>query len=219
MRRKYSKTFMISAAHRIWRRSTNPHLERAGPDFTGRIHGHNFKIKVTLRADDTDYAGMVCNPANLEWFRELLCDCYAHRTLLDASDPELGDIIGEPAKAAYDERLQRIASDGVAAGQFHQGHFSSSPDTLLDASWHFYALPDGEVVALGSVAEDAERTLHASFVVLPFMPTAENLANMFYEVIVNKLIMSGACEGTLDVLSVEVSETESTTAAAFLDGL
>ncbi len=70
-----SKTFHFSAAHQLHT------LDEGHP--CARLHGHNYEVRVVLRAERLDEHGMVLDYRKLDVFKKWLDDTCDHRHLND----------------------------------------------------------------------------------------------------------------------------------------
>jgi 6-pyruvoyltetrahydropterin/6-carboxytetrahydropterin synthase len=88
--------FTFDAAHRI----------RGHPGKCAYLHGHTYRLEVTVSAQDLDPLGMVMDFDDLaQLVRKALLDRWDHATLLDAADP-----LGPAIAAAQAEAPDRVVA-------------------------------------------------------------------------------------------------------------
>lgn len=56
------------------------------------IHGHNFSFEFTFAAETLDECGFVVDFGKLKWLKAWLGENFDHTLLLNADDPQLGDL-------------------------------------------------------------------------------------------------------------------------------
>jgi len=105
---KYSitKTFYFDAAHRL--------LE----SFTRKcrsLHGHTYKVKLSLQADQLDANGMVIDFGELKPFKDYLKQHFDHAVLLQQGDPLIKPLTLEKQKITV---LEKAPTSEILASLF-----------------------------------------------------------------------------------------------------
>lgn len=75
-----SRTYTFCAAHRI-----------EGHPKCGRLHGHNYRVEVSITGDADRATGMVMDYANLDTIVKPLIDQFDHRYIVSRKNVEAGD--------------------------------------------------------------------------------------------------------------------------------
>lgn len=74
-----SKEFRFEAAHRLL----------LNKDKCNNIHGHNYKVIMSLKKDTLNKEGMVLDFNKLKWFQDWLNDCLDHSIILNREDQDI----------------------------------------------------------------------------------------------------------------------------------
>lgn len=176
-------THSISYSHRVW---SHPHE-------TGRrIHGHDAEVRVSIRDTENADFGLATDPDEIDWFCDLLKNHIDHRFIIHLEDPWLLNIIN--AKPIY----RTVGSISPRADGSEQTQPAGSLDSIqthmplntFDGS----TIPARPVYAAGCdhlighrlntyELSGPEREFFDSFFLVTFVPTTDNLAKWFYEMI------------------------------------
>ncbi len=148
-----SKEFEFDFGHRVWSQNLDSDLSCGSDNKCRHLHGHRGKVIIYLQSLELEN-GYVEDFTHLAWFKKYVDDLFDHKMLLDKSDPQLGFIL-----------------PGTSNGQWTHLMVPSELD---------------ENIAIYGVHQNipqAEQDVIDSFVLTPFVVTAENLAKYFYDVV------------------------------------
>lgn len=99
----------LKAAHRQWRHSGHCSF----------VHGENWRLDITLRAEELDHQNFVYDFGALRPLRQKIDECFDHTLLLDADDPERAFFENMHAKKLADVRfLPSSGAEGIAQWVF-----------------------------------------------------------------------------------------------------
>jgi len=172
---KITKEFGLDYGHRVWSQKLNPTFSIDDCLVCRHLHGHRMALFIELEAEKLE-AGMVTDFKHLNWFKEWLDIFIDHKFIIDINDPAFERITGR----TVDQVNFRPSLPGIDWANL--GHF------ILDGS-------QDEITQI-------ENEITESFVVVEFVPTSENLAKWFFEIVTQKMV-----ELNVKVSKVTMSET------------
>lgn len=152
MKFQIDKQFDFCYGHRVHNQTLDPVLSD-GLCKCRHLHGHNGMLKIGLEADSLE-RGMVTDFKNLECIKRLVDDVLDHKFIIDITDPLFGEL-----------------TNGASNG-----------DILWDANDIGIINPvfvDKVCDQLDGALKQATTEKLEGFVVVKFVPTSENLCNMF----------------------------------------
>lgn len=106
-----TKDFEFSASHRL--------IGLAPDHQCGRLHGHNYRVRVELVAPDLNDVGFVYDYGNLKPFKTLIDRFYDHQHLNDVFGGDLNptaEIIAEQLWLALSAMLPFVPAPGSGMG-------------------------------------------------------------------------------------------------------
>lgn len=110
----------LKAAHRQWKHSGHCSF----------VHGENWRLDITLRAEKLDHQNFVYDFGALRPLRQKIDECFDHTLLLDADDPERAFFEDMHAKKLADVRfLPSSGAEGIAQWVFELVDEYISADT------------------------------------------------------------------------------------------
>lgn len=175
------KEFDFCYGHRVHNQLLNSELSLDSCLVCRHLHGHQGKISVHLQADKL-VDGMVTDFKHLNWFKKWIDDVLDHKMILDINDPALKtffpllDFLDFPSSAdAVDNLLQ----------YYEDGYFTIWPNLYKQLSTH-------------------EIEIYEGLILVPFVPTSENLSKWLFEIVDKKI--GHLCK----VAHVEFKETPKT---------
>ena len=121
-----AKTFNWEGGHRVHNQSlTRPDLSLTTVCACKNLHGHSYKIKVHLGADELGDQQMVLDFKNLEFMKQFVDDILDHKFMIDINDPNFELITGlkgnfNPAQC---DNLGDLYPSGDSQVQLHRGSF------------------------------------------------------------------------------------------------
>ena len=164
---KIGKEFSFCYGHRVHNQSLNPELSLDSCLACRHFHGHQGTILVFLEPLDSESlnAGMVTDFKHLNWFKKWLDDVLDHKMILDINDPALKSFY--PILNWIDFPINPDAVDALL--EYHQeGYFAIKPDQYSN-------LPN------------YEQEIYEGLVLVPFVPTSENLSKWLWEILNKKM--------------------------------
>jgi len=159
---KIGKEFSFCYGHRVHNQQLNSELSLDSCLACRHQHGHQGTIIVYLEANELSN-GMVTDFKHLNWFKKWLDDVLDHKMILDFDDPSLS--IFYPLLNRITERSFSMLDKLTG---FPEGHHVISPENYLDLS-------------------DCEREIYEGLVLVPFVPTSENLSKWLFDIIQKKM--------------------------------
>lgn len=161
---KIVKEFQCDYGHRVWNQKLDKDL--AGGDYCKckHLHGHRMVVGVELvdKSKDPGYIGMVTDFNHLNWFKQFLDEVIDHKFLLDVDDP-------------FCCVWSKLMDDKDIKLYWKKEYL---PDYNIFVFRNYEPIPDG-FLEFQYVID--------SFVILPFVPTSENLAKWFHQIISEKM--------------------------------
>lgn len=180
------KEFDFCYGHRVHNQLLNSELSLDSCLVCRHLHGHQGKISVHLQADEL-VGGMVTDFKHLNWFKKWVDDVLDHKMILDINDPALKSFFPIFNYLDFPSRGETV--DYVC--QYHnEGYFTIWRD-------HYGNLPNYEL------------EIYEGLVLVPFVPTSENLSKWLFNVVDKKI--GHLCK----VAHVEFKETPKTSSTYF----
>ena len=157
------KTFDFCYGHRVWTQTLDPELSCNSSCKCRHQHGHQGQIKVFLKSNELK-DGMVLDFVELNWFKKWVDDVLDHKMILDISDPGLQTFY------PLCKDIYNVYGPSTAEFlQYHtEGYFTVWPDKIAILPPH-------------------EKEIYEGLVLVPFIPTSENLSKWLFDVVQNKL--------------------------------
>jgi len=178
---KISKSVDCCYGHRVWSQVLDkPDLSISTECKCRHLHGHQGKITVVLSGNQLEN-GMVTDFHNLTFFKKFIDDYVDHKFIIDKQDPLFHRLLG----SRYPRNTLSESS-----------HF-----TIHDEGFYTPYLSSRDVLPI----EEVE--MLEGLIIVPFLPTSENLAAWFYKIVNNVMSKHGIL-----VESVEFNETPKTSA-------
>lgn len=180
------KEFDFCYGHRVHNQSLNSDLSLDSCLVCRHFHGHQGKISVHLQADELK-DGMVTDFKHLNWFKKWIDDVLDHKMILDINDPALKtffplfNYLDFPSRGETVDHLCQYHSDG---------YFTVWMDHLETFPLYEFEIYEG-------------------LVLVPFVPTSENLSKWLFEIVDKKI--GHLCK----VAHVEFKETPKTSSTYF----
>lgn len=175
-----SKSFDFCYGHRVHSQILDEGLSCNAKCKCRHQHGHQGLLNVYLEGDELNNQGMVLDFVNLNFVKKFIDDAIDHKMILDISDPVLPSL--------YSVLQNMDSSSGLSVDDFLQFH-GDGGSYFTVWPYKYSHLPTYCI------------EIYEGLVLVPFVPTSENLAQWFYEVIQYKL------SGIATVSKVEFYET------------
>jgi len=163
------------------------------------LHGHQGEIIVKLGAEDLK-DGMVTDFHHLNWFKLFIDKYFDHKMILDSADPYLPIMLEDFPMPLIDAETQ--IEEWENYNYSNNNFFVPNYTSIIEYSRLF--VPQKAAVAITEILE--------GLVVVNFVPTSENLAKMFSNIIAIKLEeeLSVEDQKRIWVVAVEFKETPKT---------
>ena len=158
---KISKEFGFDYGHRVWSQELNSDFSIQSKCVCRHQHGHRGKLLVYLESNELNEEGMVTDFHHLNWFSQFLDEYVDHKMLLDINDPAFSHFYPLLAFTSENERDNLF--------DFHSEKFYTPKHSFLER------LP----IELFDVYE--------GIVLVPFIPTSENLSKWFFDITSQKM--------------------------------
>lgn len=174
-----SKSFDFCYGHRVHTQVLDTELSCNAKCKCRHQHGHQGLLTVYLPDDELNEQGMVLDFVNLNFVKKFIDDVVDHKMILDMEDPSL--------KVLYPVLSKIDTYNGESIDEYLEYHtdgkyFSIWKDLYADEP-------------------SFQKEIYEGLVFVPFIPTSENLAKWFYDVISDKL------KGIARVSHIEFYET------------
>lgn len=157
-----TKEFDFCYGHRVWSQQLNTKFSLDGCLKCRHLHGHQGKLLVSLESNKLK-DGMVTDFKHLSWFRKWLDDVIDHKFIIDSSDPLFHKLF--PDVGNYTPQLNQDSRYFV----FHkERYWTVYPPTYKN-------LPS------------EEKELYEGMIIVPFVPTSENLSKWFFKIVEEKM--------------------------------
>lgn len=166
-----SKSFDFCYGHRVHTQVLDTELSCNAKCKCRHQHGHQGLISVFLEGDKLNEQGMIIDFVELNWFKKWIDDFIDHKMILDISDPALSI--------------------------FYPLFNKFSKFALLDSKSGCFTIKSEILYGI----KHPEVEIYEGLVLVPFVPTSENLAKWFYGVVQDKL------QGLATVSKIEFYET------------
>lgn len=177
-----TKSFEFDFGHRVWSQSLKEEYALDTSCKCKYLHGHRGKILVTLEGRELE-DGMVTDFKHLNIFKKFINDVVDHKFLWDMNDPLLSK-----------------ECEGV--------------NFIPVTSFESFLLKDSVSYKIIDIKEYYSSTLkekYEGFVFLPFVPTAENFARWYYNLL-QCFLLTLISSSRVRVKSVTFYETPSSSA-------
>lgn len=184
-----SKTFKFDAAHRVPTQHLDIKHSCNTPNKCRHIHGHEYKIDVCLTSSML-HDGMVIDFNNLNFFKKFIDEVLDHKFIVWIEDDLL-------INKFFDVKRNKIIVDNI--NKFK-----------LDKDKNIY----DDFLIIKTTDEDGnlnERDLYESFVIVKFVPTAEELSYFLYRQIYNYFKENGLSAHMVESVTVHETSTSSAT--------
>ena len=158
-----AKEFDFCYGHRVFTQELDTELSCNMSCKCRHLHGHHGIIIVLLEGEEVDHRGMVIDFNELTWFKKWVDDVLDHKMILSLDDPILP--ISYPL-LQHNDLVFNLA--GPKYDLYPEGYFTINPEYYKDLS-----LP--------------EKELYEGLVLVPFVPTSENLSKWLWEIVNNKI--------------------------------
>ena len=175
---RIDKTFEFCYGHRVWTQELDGRYADDLKCACRHLHGHEAKVQVFMEGAELNKQGMVTDFRHLEWLKRMFNEHIDHKFLIDAKDPM------QPwLTASHVDGMQMVSivhqvneQQRVYLGQRPEHRNRHKEDYVLDSS---------DEIADG-------------ILVVPFVPTSENLAWWVY----------GIVDSIMRPLNVKVSQVD-----------
>jgi 6-pyruvoyltetrahydropterin/6-carboxytetrahydropterin synthase len=124
-------------------------------------HGHQGLLNVYLESDELNMQGMVFDFVNLNFVKKFIDDVVDHKMILDIQDPLL-------------PIFYPILSNCI-------------PTDVRSVDYHYEFHREGYFTVRTEQYTGVVREIYDGLVLVPFIPTSENLAKWFYGIVSSKL--------------------------------
>jgi len=168
-----AKEFAGDYGHRVWSQQLDGELSCDNKCVCRHLHGHRATIIVHLEGDEL-VDGMVTDFHHLNWFKKFLDEVLDHKMILDIHDPLLSTILPD-----YFMKEGAVLSDLLGDTIAKEKFVDSITNLHTDG---YRTLKDWDEFKLSHLREHYE-----GIVLVPFVPTSENLARWLHEVVQNKM--------------------------------
>jgi len=170
-----SKDFACCYGHRVHNQKLDKEYSLDTACVCRHLHGHQMSVRVHLCGDKLK-DGMVTDFKHLNWFKKFIDDVIDHKFLIDKDDPLfstlLPDINCKPDQGEDQKFVKRVGTDNFEGDNVFmyrdEGYWILNPMVYKD-----YPIEKQE--------------LYEGYVVVPFVPTSENISAWFYEIIREKM--------------------------------
>ena len=153
--------------HNVWVQNLDEVLSCGSEPKCLRQHGHRGKVIAYLTADKgliSANSNMVIDFNDMKIMTKWIDSTLDHNYLIDINDPGCEDTFHHFWKEGVIDPAVLIWKE--------EGHWIINPDAYKDMSGHLY-------------------NKYRSFIILPFVPTSENLAKWMYDVMTDKMKSTG----------------------------
>lgn len=195
---RITKEFDFCYGHRVWNQQLQTEFSLDDRCVCRHLHGHQGKIVVTLSSDSIGTNGMVTDFKHLNWFKQWLDSTFDHKMIMDVNDPIVPEMI-----------LHRYKSIATSKKPPH-GLVKTNQNRILKLPGRQVVnlyVPDSEVYNNRQFSKSEQEVLEG-LICVDFVPTSENLSQMFFRVIEAKMFkLDVFCE------SVQFCETPKTSAS------
>jgi 6-pyruvoyltetrahydropterin/6-carboxytetrahydropterin synthase len=196
------KDFSFCYGHRVWSQQLIGDYCEAGDTSCKcrHLHGHEGRIVAHVAANKLD-RGMVTDFKHLGWLKNFLDDNIDHKFILDLNDPWFVNIIN--AEPIYENSAERSLFSQLRCLLPRQPLNTTDDEQLLVNRVY---IPGTKVLAGYNIdttkLSGPEQEFFASFFLVNFLPTSENLSKWLYDCVESKMTLIG-----IDVEMIEWWET------------
>lgn len=159
------KVFEFDYGHRVWTQVLDKEMSCGRKCICRHIHGHRGKVHIFLESDELNKEGMVVDFVNLNWFKKFVDDVIDHKTILDIDDPLLPTILPDYFDKDKNNKLSLVPA---LYSEYHK-----------EGYWTFKGWENFE--------EQHLQEYYEGIVLVPFVPTSENLAAWLHGVVQKKM--------------------------------
>ena len=200
---KISKSFNVTYSHRLHNQGVG--IGACGAENKCRqIHGHNGVVKIKLSAKDVNDKGMVTDFADLNWLKKELDEVIDHKTILYKEDPMLKLLFaGVEQPYPYTEFNAHPVITPLKEYEPMNGYLPH---------WKYFGGGHEKIYRFDKLLDcprELKEEYFQSFVLVDFIPTAENLAKWVYYTIWEHQFDE---DSTVQVHSVKWKESENSSA-------
>ena len=157
------KEFGFCYGHRVYTQTLREELALTSHCKCRHLHGHEGLVGVAL-SGVLNPQGMVLDFTELSFLKKIIDTHLDHKMILDEQDPILDLIVPPQSRAPVSTVVSRVAP-GMTVKQF-------SPAGALLSQYED-----------GSAEQEAVASLYGGIVLVPFVPTSENIAAWLYQVV------------------------------------
>jgi 6-pyruvoyltetrahydropterin/6-carboxytetrahydropterin synthase len=200
-----AKEFKFDAGHRVYTQSLNPSLAQTSSCVCKHLHGHEFKVEVGLESESLDNkTQMVTDFKHLTFFKHILDNVFDHTFIFGKDDPILRYFINDFIL----KHTRYVNMIGILKG--YKGKEvsvinlpdNSNYDKIINILNLYHAIriiPSQDNDVFDEVGE---------ITIISHVPTAENLAKLFYTIIDDVFTQSHLKQSNMIKVSyVKVYET------------
>lgn len=164
-----SKKFDFCYGHRVWSQELNSKFSLDSCLACRHLHGHQGLVEVFLKSDELN-EGMVTDFKHLNWFKKWLDDTLDHKFIIDQEDPLFTTLLPH-----YPPHHKGLLDDRY----YHYDEFSNC---WFPKRFTSLQVKD-EIVTLSK----AQVEMYEGFVIVPFVPTSENLSKWLFNLVSDKM--------------------------------
>ncbi len=182
-----SKQFSFCYGHRVAVQTLNCEYSLASKCSCRAMHGHQGEVIVYLKSDKLNDQSMVTDFKHVNWFKKFLDDTLDHKMILDIADPSLlhfyPDIV--PHTTLADDKFfgsgeNTEVSPILVEHKLEEITKNNSDDEIL------YWTVDMNHINISTHPEYIKE-VYEGLVLVPFVPTSENLSKWLLEIVQEKM--------------------------------
>lgn len=197
-----SKTFKFDAGHRVPTQHLDIKHSCNAPNKCRHIHGHEYKVDVCLTSSML-HDGMVMDFNNLNFFKRFIDKVLDHKFIIWVEDDLLINMFfkdnDEIMKSINKFKLDKDTCDDGITNKFKLDKSENNYDDIL-------------ILQGRDISDDLNvRDLYESFVIVKFIPTAEELSYFLYKQIYNYFEENGLSTYMIESVTVHETSTSSAT--------
>jgi 6-pyruvoyltetrahydropterin/6-carboxytetrahydropterin synthase len=165
---KISKDFAFVYAHRVYVQRLNHEYCAEGDTACAcrHLHGHQGKVTIHLEADHLDDRSMIVDFKELGFMKDFVDNYLDHKMIIDRNDPMFKHMVIDLYENNMKKEYSKDSESPVNIRDFTTGN-------ILDLHGLDETLPEYEVLE--------------GYFIVDFVPTSENLAKWFYDIVANKM--------------------------------
>ncbi len=185
MKTVIDKEFHWEAGHRVWSQALDTKYTSRGEGCCACKfrHGHSYKMKVfleeTIPGENIKNTGMVLDFKMIGFMKDFVDDVLDHKMLIDINDP----LHGEDSTWLLDDD-GRLDLEGTCH-KMPEGYWIPDMTKIINSMKDFQKRFGGD--SIDSPKNQAIIEKYEGTVLVPFVPTSENIAGWLLEVAQNKL--------------------------------